>query len=96
MKQHKVLEDLAARGKTSVDRSFGFKLHLVVNDRGELLNFVLTPGNPDERTPVPGLVRQLFGKVVADKGDVWQNLAKQCHPPKKPSIVLDHNLMVSA
>jgi hypothetical protein len=30
IKHHKVFEDLAARGKTSVDWFFGFKLHLVV------------------------------------------------------------------
>ena len=40
--QHKVFKTLAARGKTSVDWFFGFKLHLVVNDRGELLNIILT------------------------------------------------------
>jgi len=45
IKQHKVFENLAARGKTSVDWFSGFKLHLVLNDRGELLNFTLTPGN---------------------------------------------------
>lgn len=75
--QHKVFEDLAARGKTSVDWFFGFKLHLVVNDRGELLNIILTPGNTDDRTPVPNLLQQLFGKVFADKGYVSQRLAKQ-------------------
>lgn len=53
------------------------KLHLVVNDRGELLNIMLTPGNTDDRTPVPKLLQQLFGKVFADKGYVWQKLAKQ-------------------
>ncbi len=74
--QHKVFEDLAARGKTSVDWFFGFKLHLVVNDRGELLNIMLTPGNTDDRTPVPKLLQQLFGKVFADKGYVSQKLAK--------------------
>jgi hypothetical protein len=77
IKQHKVFEDLAARGKTSVDWFFGFKLHLVVNDRGELLNIILTPGNTDDRTPVPKLLQQLFGKVFADKGYVSQKLAKQ-------------------
>jgi hypothetical protein len=56
IKQHKVFEDLAARGKTSVAWFFGFKLHLVVNDRGELLNMMLTPGNTDDRTPVPKLL----------------------------------------
>ena len=68
IKQHKVFKDLAARGKTSVDWFFGFKLHLVVNDQGELLNVILTPGNTDDRTPVPKLVQQLFGNVFADKG----------------------------
>ncbi len=77
IKQHKVFEDLAARGKTSVDWFKGFKLHLVVNDRGELLNMILTPGNTDDRTPVPKLLQQLFGKVFADKGYVSHKLAKQ-------------------
>jgi len=63
--QHKVFQDLAARGKTSVDWFYGFKLHIVVNDREELLNFVLTPGNQDDRTPVPKLLQQLLGKVLA-------------------------------
>jgi transposase len=77
IQQHKVFKDLAARGKTSVDWFFGFKLHLVVNDRGELLNIILTPGNTDDRTPVTKLVQQLFGKVFADKGYVSQTLAQQ-------------------
>lgn len=77
IKQHKVFKDLAARGKTSVDWFFGFKLHLVVNDQGELLNVIVTPGNTDDRTPVPQLLQQLIGKVFADKGYVSQKLAKQ-------------------
>jgi len=75
--QHRVFQNLAARGKTSVDWFFGFKLHVVVNDRGELLNVVLTPGNTDDRIPVPKLLQMLFGKVFADKGYVSQKLAKQ-------------------
>ncbi len=75
--QHQVFKDLAARGKTSVDWFFGFKLHLVVNDKGELLNFVLTPGNTDDRAPAPKLLQQLFGKVFADKGYISQKLAKE-------------------
>ncbi|NDJ20032.1 IS982 family transposase [Myxacorys almedinensis] len=77
IKQHKVFKNLAARGKTSVDWFFGFKLHLVVNDQGELLNVIMTPGNTDDRTPVPQLLQQLIGKVFADKGYVSQKLAKQ-------------------
>ncbi len=38
---------------------------------------MLTPGNTDDRTPVPKLLQQLFGQVFADKGYVSQKLAKQ-------------------
>lgn len=75
--QHRVFENLAARGKTSVDWFFGFKLHLVVNEHGELLNLQLTPGNVDDRKPVPILLKSLFGKVFADRGYVSQKLATQ-------------------
>jgi len=76
IEQHKVFAKLAARGKTSLDWFFGFKLHLVVNDRGELLNIMLSAGNTDDRTPVPKLLQRLFGRVFADKGYVSQKLAK--------------------
>jgi transposase len=68
---------LAARGKTSVDWFYGFKLHLVVNEQGELLNITLTPGNTDDRKPVPDLLAGLFGKVFADRGYVSKKLARQ-------------------
>jgi hypothetical protein len=71
---HKVFAGLAERGKTSTGWFFGFKLHLVINDRGELLNVLFTPGNIDDRKPVPHLVRKLFGKVFGDKGYISQSL----------------------
>ncbi|HEY9895286.1 MAG TPA: IS982 family transposase, partial [Candidatus Sericytochromatia bacterium] len=74
---HRVFQGLAARGKTSVDWFFGFKLHLGVNDQGELLNIMLTPGNTDDRKPVPDLLKALFGKVFADRGYVSQALFEQ-------------------
>ena len=74
---HKTFNNLAARGKTSVDWFFGFKLHLVVNERGELLSCQITPGNIDDRKPVPELLQSLFGKVFGDRGYVSESLAKQ-------------------
>ena len=74
IQQHKVFADLAQRGKSSTGWFFGFKLHLVVNDRGDLLNMALTPGNVDDRKPVPKLVKELFGKLIGDKGYVSQPL----------------------
>jgi Transposase DDE domain len=71
---HKVFDGCARRGKTSVDWFYGFKLHLVANDCGELLSLRLTPGNTDDRRPVPELVKGLFGKLFGDKGYVSQTL----------------------
>ena len=75
--QHHVFRGVAQRGKTSTGWFFGFKLHLLVNDRGELLHFALSPGNTDDRRPVPALVKHLFGKLFADKGYVSQPLFRQ-------------------
>jgi Transposase DDE domain len=77
IQQHRVFRVDARRGKTSVGWFFGFKLHLVVNDRGELLAYCLTPGNTDDRMPVPRLVRRLFGRLFADKGYISAPLAGQ-------------------
>ena len=73
---HKVFDGLAARGKTSMGWFFGFKLHLVINDRGEILQFCLTPGNIDDREPVPQLAKKLFGKLFGDKGYISKKLAQ--------------------
>lgn len=72
--RHKVFDGLAARGKTSMGWFYGFKLHLVVNDRGELVTFRLTPANVDDRHPVPRMARALFGKLFGDKGYLYQAL----------------------
>jgi len=74
---HKVFAGLASRGKTSTGWFYGFKLHLVINDRGELLNVLLTPANVDDRKPVPKLVRKLFGKIFGDKGYISKELYEQ-------------------
>lgn len=77
IQQHRVFRVDARRGKTSVGWFYGFKLHLVVNDRGELLAFCLTPGNTDDRRPVSRLVRRLFGRLFGDKGYISAPLAEQ-------------------
>jgi hypothetical protein len=77
IKRHKVFAGLAARGKTSMGWFFGFKLHLVVNDQGELLGCYLTAGNIDDRKPVPHLAKELFGKLIGDKGYISQKLTAQ-------------------
>ena len=73
---HKVFRGLAERGKSSMGWFYGFKLHLVCNERGELLSFYLTRGNVDDRNPkhIKVLCENLFGKMFADKGYISQML----------------------
>ena len=56
---------------------YGFKLHRSVNDRGEILACQLTPGNVDDRKPLPNLAKSLFGKLFGDKGYISQPLFDQ-------------------
>lgn len=70
--QHRTFVAQAARGKGSLGWFYGFKLHLVVNDEGELLTCCLTAGNIDDRQPAPALLEQLWGKLFADKGYIAQ------------------------
>lgn len=74
---HRVFEGVAKRGKGSMGWFYGFKLHLVVNDRGEILACQVTPGNVDDRKPLPTLCKELFGKLIADRGYISQTLFEQ-------------------
>lgn len=74
---HKVFRGIAQRGKSSLGWFYGFKVHIVVNDQGEVLSFLLTPGNVDDRKPVPKLAQRLHGKLFGDKGYLSQPLFRQ-------------------
>ncbi|MFN7098655.1 MAG: IS982 family transposase [Gammaproteobacteria bacterium] len=78
-KQHKVFRGLAQKSKSSMGWFYGFKLHLVVNDKGEMMAFKLTAGNVDDRKPVPDLVKALVGKLFGDKGYLSQSLFEQLY-----------------
>ena len=76
---HKVFEGLVGWSKNSVAWHYGFKLHLIINDRGELLAFKLTPGNVDDRQPVPDMTQDLVGKLFGDRGYISQSLFEQLY-----------------
>lgn len=77
IQQHKVFKGIAARGKGSTGWSFGFKLHLVVNDAGELLAVYLTAANRHELKALPKLVKRLFGKLFGDMAYLSQSMFEQ-------------------
>jgi transposase len=73
--RNKVFAGLAAKSKSTMGWFFGFKLHLICNEQGDLLGFRLTRGNVDDRTPVKeGFFDGLFGRVFADKGYIGKDL----------------------
>ena len=76
---HKVFDGLAARGKTSVDWFYGFKLHLSINTKGELLGFALSAGNTDDRNRaiIQQLTHFLEGILVGDKGYISKALTEE-------------------
>ena len=78
-KQHKVFKGLTEKSRSTMGWFFGFKLHLVINDKGEIMAFKLTAGNVDDRKPVPNLVKNLIGKLVGDKGYISQKLFEQLY-----------------
>lgn len=75
--QHRVFKHIATRGKTSTGWFYGFKLHLVVNELGDILACCVTPANVDDRQPVEKLTTHLTGKLFGDKGYLSSKLFKQ-------------------
>lgn len=77
-KQHKVFKGVAEKGKSTMGWFFGFKLHLIINDCGELLSFYLTKGNVDDRDidVMAAMTKEVFGKLFGDKGYISKALAE--------------------
>ena len=55
---------------------FGFKLHIVINDKGEILDFLFIQADVDDRTPLKNknFHDKIFGKLVGDKGYISKDL----------------------
>lgn len=76
IRKHRVFKGIATRGKSTMGWFFGLKLHLTVNERGEITSFLLTPGNtPDNNLELMHkLTKRLTGKLYADKGYISHEL----------------------
>ena len=78
IKRNKVFKDIAAVGKSTMGWFFGFKLHLIVNEKGDILNFVITQGNVDDRAPLNDskFLSKIKGKLYGDKGYISAKLTQ--------------------
>ncbi len=72
--RNKVFKGLAARGKSTMGWFFGFKLHVVMNHKGELMAVRISPANEDDRAHLEKMVDGLEGKLLADKGYISKDL----------------------
>lgn len=75
--RNKVFSGKAKLGKSSMGWFFGFKLHLIINDKGEILQVHFTPGNVDDRVPLKDISRSIFGKLFGDKGYISKELTRE-------------------
>lgn len=79
IKRNKVFKDIAEVGKSTMGWFFGFKLHLIINDKGEILSFYLTKGNVDDRNvrAITQMTKEIFGKLFGDKGYISKTLSNE-------------------
>ena len=77
--RNKVFKSIGKRGKSSMGWFFGFKLHIIVNEVGELLSFKVTRGNIHDRVPVKELCNGLSGKLFGDKGYISKKLFEELY-----------------
>ena len=101
--QHKTFRGIAQRGKCSMGWFFGFKLHLICNEKGELLNFMITPGDVDDRKPLEYKENdelKNIAQVEHSRHRCFDNfivnmlgaIAAYCVFPKKPCINVQRTL----
>ena len=67
---------MADYGCTSIGKFFGMKLHLVINDQGELIAFKLTSGNVHDVQAVETISKDLHGMMFGDKGYIGKKVAE--------------------
>lgn len=74
---HKVFKGIATRGKSTMGYFYGFKLHIIVNEIGQIVDFQITQANVDDRTPVRqgNILKKIWGKLYGDKGYVSKPLS---------------------
>lgn len=72
--RNKVFKGIAKIGKTTKGWFFGFKLHLIVDLRGNLVRVKLTPGNVDDRAVIDQMTQNMTGLLFGDKGYISKEL----------------------
>ena len=73
---HKVFKGIAERGKSTMGWFYGLKLHLIINDKREIVAVKVTAGNKDDRKALQEMSGDLRGRIYGDKGYLSKSLFK--------------------
>lgn len=95
-KSNRVFEGIARKGKTSTGWFYGLKIHLVINNLGEIMSFALTSGNVADNNQ--GLLKEMLagleGICVGDRGYITKLfdwfLASGLHLLTRPKKNMKH------
>lgn len=78
---NRVFNRIAKIGKSSYGWFMGFKLHLIINHKGQIMAVKITQANVSDVSVVGKLAKDLIGKMFGDKGyiskDLFQSLISQ-------------------
>ena len=76
IRSNKVFKGIATTGKSTMGWFHGFKLHIIINDKGEILNFAISQANLEDRVPLKKkrFLDKIYGKLYADKGYIGKDL----------------------
>jgi len=71
---NKVFGKKARMGKSSYGWFMGYKLHLIINNKGEIMSIKITKGNTSDLSCTVALTQGLQGKLFGDKGYISKSL----------------------
>ena len=77
--RNKTFKNLAVRGKSTMGWFFGFKLHLIINNKGQFIAMKITKANVDDRAGLNGILKGLKGFLFGDKGYISEKLFKELY-----------------
>lgn len=72
--RHKTFAGVAERGRGTMGWYYGFKLHLIINHKGEIIAAKVTPANQHDTAPVEELTQGIHGTLYGDKGYISSKL----------------------
>lgn len=75
--RHKTFDAVADYGHTSVGWFFGLKLHLVINNQGELMAFKITRGSRHDSKEAAPMLKKFKGLAFGDKGYLGKKIFEE-------------------